>query len=178
MLAALVAVIFAATAIGCAETGGSKDFRADTHPFEFNYPADWTLSQARSTRQGDTSIPGTVTVALREPFDQVQLKTDRLAEPIPAGERANRSELDRIVEHAARRTAARASSGKRVEYDSGAGVQYAIEYPERKTVQLRSRMTFLFRDDWLLQVNCQSTRGKRQSVLEGCKQILESLRWR
>ncbi len=155
---------------GTQVSGGA--FSSDDYPFSFEYPADWTLTQSGP----EASSSGTVTAALREPLDQVQLTSFRMKKSIPATARGNQSEADAIVQRVAARTGGSVGVGKPVTYGGSNGFRYIVEYSNGGMNKLRARLVFLFHGEMLVQINCQSSLENRKQLAAGCNEILDSLK--
>lgn len=172
--AILLAALGIATLVaGCGPAPGAGSFSSDDFPFSFNYPSNWTLSQALPGVSGN----GTVTVALREPLDQVQLTSFTMKKSIPEGETAIQSEVDEIFRRVARNSAGKPGKARAVEYNGARGFKFTLTYPASEQVKLRSRLTVLFSGKSQIAVNCQSTAENREQLMDGCDEILESLKF-
>lgn len=155
---------------GTPVSGGA--FSSDDQPFSFEYPADWTLTQSGP----EGSSGGTVTAALREPLDQVQLTSFKMRKSIPATARGNQSEADAIVKRVAARAGGTVGVGKQVNYGGSNGFRYIVEYSNGGMNKLRARLVFLFQGELLVQINCQSSTENRERLAAGCNEILDSLK--
>jgi len=175
--AALLLLLCAFAFAGCG--GSSKHFDATGYPFSFSYPGTWTLT--RSGVAGDAST-GTdlkaVSVALKEPFDQVTLNQYKLKKTLPSGVNGNQNEVDRIVKQLTREAKGSAGDGKAVKFGGLPGYQYVVEYPGGGGLQLKNKLTFLFRGQDEFQINCQSSPKNFDAMNKGCDQILESLKFK
>lgn len=169
-VAAIIAVV--AIASGCGSPTGAGSFSSDAFPFEFDYPSSWTLSQSEPT---DTA-PGIVTVALREPFDQVQVASFKLKKPVPPGEQGNKAEVESIVRRVASESGGKTSDGEAVEFGGAKGYRYVVSHKSQSGVQLENRITLLFNGENLVQVSCQSADANRETVASGCDEIVKSLK--
>lgn len=117
-----------------------------------------------------------MTVALREPLDQVQLTSFAMRKSIPKGETGIESEVDAIVRRIARKAGAKPSRARAVEYGQARGYQYKLSYPASEELELSSRLTFLFGGKTQITINCQSTDENRKQLADGCNEILNSLK--
>lgn len=162
----------AALATGCGSPIDSGSFSSDSYPFSFDYPSNWTLSQSRPAGADH----GTVTVALREPLDQVQLTSFTMKKEIPKGENANQNEVDAIVDRIAKAENGKAGKARAVEYGDANGYQYTLSYPASSSVSLKSRLTMLFSGATQVSINCQSSPENRKELSDGCDKILESIK--
>lgn len=169
----LVASAVAVIAVGCGPAPGAGSFSSDGYPFSFNYPSSWTLSQSRAAGADH----GTVTVALREPLDQIQLTSFTLKKAIPKGKTGMPSEVDAIVRRIAKQADTAPRKRRAVEYGGANGYQYTVTYPANERVELESRLTILFAGKTQILVSCQSTAENRAKLIEGCNEILESLKY-
>lgn len=167
---AIVATL--AVASGCGSPTGAGTFSSEAFPFEFEYPASWTLSQSEPT----ATSPGIVTVALREPFDQVQVGSFNLKKPVPRGEQGNKTEVDSIVRRIAGESNGKSSDGETIEFGDAKGYQYTVSQKTQSGVRIENRITLLFSGDELIQVSCQSAPANRDAVAAGCDEILGSLK--
>lgn len=158
---------------GCGSATGAGSFSSESYPFSFSYPSSWTLSQSRAAGADH----GTVTVALREPLDQVQLTSFTMKKAIPAGENGNQSEVDAIVARVAKQDNGRAGKARAVEYGGVKGYQYTLSYPASSNVDLEGRLTILFNSKTQISVNCQSSAENRKELAEGCDEILDSIKF-
>lgn len=170
-LAALALYAAAVLVSGCGSATGAGNFSSESYPFSFDYPSSWTLSQSRAAGADH----GTVTVALREPLDQVQLTSFTMKKSIPKGEIANQSEVDAIVSRMVKQDGGKAGKARAVEYGGVSGFQYILSYPASTTVDLEGRVTILFNGKTQISINCQSSAENRKDLNEGCDEILESL---
>lgn len=161
----------AALVSGCGSATGAGSFSSDSYPFSFNYPSSWTLSQSRAAGADH----GTVTVALREPLDQVQLTSFTMKKAIPKGENANQSEIDAIVSRMVKQDGGKAGKAREVEYGGVSGFQFTLSYPASTSVELEGRVTILFNGKTQVSVNCQSSAENRKDLSKGCDEILDSL---
>lgn len=173
LAAATMAVAFA----GCGD-GGDKSFETPTYPFSFDYPAGWTLTRGASFNYGASdSAVRSVSVALKEPFDQVTITQYKLKKTLPAGVNGYQPEVDRIVARLTKQAKGSASDAKVVKYGGIPGYQYVVEYPGAENVTLQNKLTFLFQGQNEFQINCQSSPDKREELNKGCDQVLGSLKF-
>lgn len=173
-LSLLVATVALA---GCGgSTAGNLTFEDDAYPFSFSYPASWTLSRNVESQGSDAnSAQKAVSVALKEPFDQVTVSQFKLKKELPAGESAFKPEVDRIVKQTVAQAKGKAGKAKSVDYGGAKGYQYTLTYPAGSE-SLQSTLTLLFKGGEETQVNCQSSAENRDELDSGCEQILESLK--
>jgi hypothetical protein len=162
---------------GCG-TSGSKEFSSAGYPFTFEYPGAWTLTRSAPPNYG-TSANGlrSVSVALKEPFDQVTITQYKLKKKLPAGVNGNQNEVDRIVKSLSHQAKGTAGDSKAVKYGGLPGYQYVIQYPAGEGVKLNNKLTFLFKAQNEFQINCQSSAKNADELNDGCDEILESLKF-
>lgn len=173
----LAAVALAAALSGCGG-GGSKTFSTPTYPFSFDYPAGWTLNQTAAFNYGaSASALRLLSVALKEPYDQVTIAEYKLKKTLPAGVNGYQPEVDGIVKRLTKQAKGTASDAKIVKYGGIPGYQYIVTYPGGGNITLQNKMTFLFKGPHEFQVNCQSSPPNREKLNEGCDQILNSLKF-
>lgn len=176
-LRAVLATLAAALLLAGCGGGGDQHFSADDYPFSFDYPSGWTLTHGADSG-GDTAgtAQRSVSVALKEPFDKVVITQFEMKKKLPSGANGYQPEVDRIVARLTRQAGGSAGDAKVVKYGDLPGYQYVLTYPSGAT-KLESKLTFLFRGQDEFQVNCQSSQDKREELLAGCDQILESLKF-
>lgn len=170
-LTCLLAVVVA----GC---GGSGDqhFAADGYPFSFNYPSNWTLTHGGNFQYGGSGAAlRSVSVALKDPFDQVTVTQYKLKKKLPNGENAYRPEVDRIVARMAREAGGKVSDAKAIKAGGLPGYQYLIAF-SAGDAKLQSRLTLLFSGQNEYQISCQSTAENRSDLSDGCDQIVGSFK--
>jgi hypothetical protein len=171
------AIVAGALFAGCGG-GGSQSFTTPTYPFSFDYPAGWTLSRGANFTYGSSnSALRSVSVALKEPHDQVTITQYKLRKTLPAGVNGYQPEVDRIVRRLTRQASGDASDAKVVKYGGVPGYQYIVEYPGGNSVTLQNKLTFLFKGKYEFQINCQSSPKNREELNKGCDQILGSLKF-
>lgn len=171
LLAALI--VLALFTGGCGGTG-DQSFSADDYPFSFDYPSGWTLTHgANFNYEGSNAAQRSVSVALKDPFDQVTVTEYKLKKKLPKGANAYRPEVDRIVARMAREAGGKASDAKAVKYGGLPGYQYVIAF-DAAGAKLQSKLTLLFQGSSEYEISCQSTADKRTDLNEGCEQILGS----
>lgn len=174
--AATLLAVIALTLAGCGGATGDLTFDDEAYPFSFSYPGTWTLARNVTTAGADSgSAQNSVSVALKEPYDQVTISEFKLKKKVPTGENGFKPEVDRIVKEMVSQAQGKVSDAKPVEIDDARGYEYVISYPAG-SVQLESRLTLLFKDDSEFQVNCQSSAENRDELNSGCDQILDSLK--
>ncbi len=173
---ALIVTVATLALSGCGgSTTGNLTFEDDAYPFSFSYPASWTLSRNVESQGADANAAQkAVSVALKEPFDQVTVSQFKLKKEVPAGETAFKPEVDRIVKQTVAQANGKASSAKAVEYGGAKGYQYTLTYAAGSE-RLQSRLTLLFKGGLETQVSCQSSADNRDALNAGCEQMLESL---
>ena len=176
----LLTSLLVATAVlasGCGG-GGDQSFSTPTYPFSFDYPSGWTLTRGTSFSYGSgESALRSVSVALKEPYDQVTLTQYKLKKKLPEGENGFQPEVDRIVARLVKQAKGKASRAKVVEFGGAPGFKYEIEDPGGNGATLKNKMTFLFKDQFEYQVGCQSSEENRKELLAGCDQVLETLKF-
>ncbi len=172
-IAILLAAAFALAAAGC---GGSGDqsFSADGYPFTFNFPSAWTLTRGAGTDDSGGAALRTVTVALKQPYDQVSISQYKLKKKLPSGANGYQPEVDRVVKRLTREAGGEAGDAKQVKYGDLPGYQYVVSYSSGGQ-KLQNQLTFLFQGENEFLIGCQSSPDKRDELSDGCKQILESL---
>lgn len=176
-LLALAAVAFALAIGGCGG-GGDQSFSTPTYPFSFSYPAGWTLTRGANFSYGSSSEAlRSVSVALKEPYDQVTITQYKLKKTLPEGVNGYQPEVDRIVARLTKQAKGSASDGKSVKYGGIPGYQYVVEYPGGNNITLQNKLTFLFQGQNEFQINCQSSPQKREELNKGCDQVLDSLKF-
>ena len=177
LLAGTLAAVALVALSGCGG-GGSKTFSTPTYPFSFDYPAGWTLNQTASFNYGSSaSALRLLSVALKEPYDQVTIAEYKLKKTLPAGVNGYKPEVDRIVNGLTKQARGSASNAKVVKYGGIPGYQYVVTYPGVGSITLQNKMTFLFKGENEFQINCQSSPPNRDKLNAGCDQILNSLKF-
>jgi hypothetical protein len=173
------ALLVASLALALSGCGGSSTatFNTPTYPYSFEYPSSWKLTRNAAFNYGSNSGLRSVSVALKEPYDQVTITQYKLKKTLPAGINGNQAEVDGIVKKLAKQAKGTASDAKTVTYGGIPGYQYVVEYPAADGTMLRNTLTFLFRGQDEFQVNCQSTPGNRAAIDKGCNQVLGSLKF-
>ncbi|MGH2905983.1 MAG: hypothetical protein ACRDKI_04350 [Solirubrobacterales bacterium] len=166
--------VLAVVASGCGGSG-DKAFSTPTYAYSFNYPGTWTLT--RNTGEGGSGMRS-VSVALKEPFDQATITQYKLKKTLPKGVNGNQAEVDRIVKALTRQAKGSASDGKPVKFGGLPGYQYVVHYPAGGGVKLANKLTFLFRGADEFQISCQSSPSHTHELNDGCDQILESLKFK
>lgn len=158
--------------------GGDQSFSTPTYPFSFSYPDGWTLSRgANFTYGSNDSAIRSVSVALKEPYDQVTITQYKLKKTLPAGVNGYQPEVDRIVARLTKQANGEAGDAKVVKYGGIPGYQYIVTYPGGGKITLENRMTFLFKGQNEFQINCQSSPKNREALNKGCDQVLDSLKF-
>ncbi len=173
LVTTLLTAVVVAGATGC---GGSGDqsFSADGYPFSFSFPSAWTLTRAAGTDDSGGAALRTVTVALKQPYDQVSISQYRLKKKLPTGANGYQPEVDRVVKRLTREAGGKAGDAKEVMYGDLRGYQYVVSYSSGGQ-KLQNQLTFLFQGENEFLIGCQSSPDKRNELSDGCKQILESL---
>lgn len=172
----LAAALLAAVALAGCGGSGENSFDTPTYPFSFDYPGGWTLSRA-ATSEGGGALRA-LSVALKEPYDQVTIMQYKLKKTLPRGANGFRPEINRIVARLTKQARGSAGKGRVVKYGGVPGYQYVLSYPVGGGVRLQSRMTFLFKGDNEFQIACQSSEKNREELERGCEKILGSLEFR
>lgn len=172
----LPAMIVVAVFAGC---GGADEmtFATPTYPFSFSYPADWKLTRNAAFNYGAGAGEKSVSVSLKDPYDQVTITQYKLKKTLPNGVNGNRQELDRVVAKLTAEAKGTASEGEAVKYGGVPGYKYFVEYSSPDGTQLRNQLVFLFDGDDEFQVNCQSTEKNRKDLDAGCETVLGSLKF-
>lgn len=172
---ALVALTVALTGCG---GGGDQSFNTPTYPFSFSYPSGWTLTRGANFTYGSSSeAVRSVSVALKEPYDQVTITQYKLKKTLPKGVNGYKPEVDRIVARLIKQAKGKASDAKTVNYGGIPGYQYTVEYPGGDNLTLQNKLTFLFQGQNEFQINCQSSPDKRDELNKGCDQVLDTLKF-
>lgn len=173
-----VALLAAAVLAGC---GGSDNkaasFTTPTYPFTFDYPAGWKVTRNAAFNYGSDAGVRSVSVSLKDPYDQVTITQYKLARTLPPNVNGNQKEIDRIVARLTKQAKGTASDAKVVSYGGAPGYQYVVEYPAADGTTLRNTLTFLFKGKDEFQVNCQSTPQNRAALDKGCDQVLSTLKF-
>lgn len=113
---------------GCGGGGGGGSFSSPDFPVSFDYPSDWTLTQAAPADAGASGEAlRALSVALKEPFDQAAVSQYRLKTSLPAGANGFRPEIDRIVKRQAKQVRGMAGRAKTVEFGGAPGYQYVVK---------------------------------------------------
>lgn len=173
--AAVIVVAFALlAATGC---GGDseKTFSTPTYPFSFSYPSDWKLTRNAAFNYGSGAGKRSVSVSLKDPYDQVTITQYVLKKTLPEGVNGNRKEVDRIVARLTAEAKGTASDGEIVEYGDIPGYKYVVEYEALDGTILRNQLVFLFKGKDEFQINCQSTEKNRKELEKGCELVLDTL---
>lgn len=173
---ALLLTVLATSLAGCGGATGELTFDDEDYPFSFSYPGSWTLSRnVGGSADGAQAAQKSVSVALKEPYDQVTIAEFKLKKQIPAGETAFKPEVERIVKQMASQAKGKVGKAKEVEYGGAHGFQYVLTYPAGSAT-LQNKLTLLFKGGVEYQVGCQSQQENREELLSGCDQILDSLK--
>ncbi|MDO8631630.1 MAG: hypothetical protein Q7R41_14180 [Phycisphaerales bacterium] len=175
IIAAGIAVA-AVTATGCGGDG-EKEFATPTYPFSFSYPSGWTLTRNAAFSFGSGTGERSLSIALKEPNDQVTITQYKLRKTLPAGVNGNQREVDRVVARLTAQAKGTASESKAVSYGGIPGYEYVVEYEAADKTVLRNMLVFLFKGKDEFQVNCQSSPKNREELEKGCKQVLDTLKF-
>lgn len=167
----------AAIALSGCGGGGEKTFSTPTYPFSFSYPEDWKLTRNAAFNYGAGSGKASVSVSLKDPYDQVTITQYKLKKTLGEGVNGNRKELDRIVAKLTVEAKGTASEGEIVEYGGIPGYKYFVEYSSPDGTELRNQLVFLFKGDDEFQINCQSTDENREQLEQGCNLVLDTLKF-
>lgn len=171
--ATLLAAVIVAAASGCGGSG-NQSFSAAGYPFTFNFPSSWTLTRGAGSDDSGGSALRTVTVALKQPFDQASISQYRLKKKLPSGVNGYQPEVDRVVKRLTREAGGSAGDAKVVKYGGLPGYQYVLSYSSGGQ-KLQNQLTFLFQGENEFLIGCQSSPDKRNEMSDGCEQILESI---
>jgi hypothetical protein len=176
---AVLAVLALVVALSGCGGGDNKqaEFTTPTYPFSFDYPAGWKLTRNAAFNYGSDAGVRSVSVSLKDPYDQVTITQYKLNKTLPANINGNQAEVDRIVARLARQAKGTASDAKTVSYGGVPGYQYVVEYPSTTGATLRNTLTFLFKGKDEFQVNCQSSPPNREALDKGCNQVLTTLKF-
>lgn len=169
--AALLA--FVTVAAGC---GGPEKFETPTYPFSFEYPSGWKTTRSADFVYGAGAGERSISVQYKPPKDQIVVTQYKLPGTVPPGESANQKEIDRIARRLAKQAGGTTSEARPVTFGGIPGYQYIIEYPDGTTT-LRNNVTFLFRGNDEFQIICQSSPENRDTVEEGCDQVLSTIKF-
>lgn len=175
LMAAVATVAIAAA--GCGGGGGNSQFTTPTYPFTFSYPSGWKVTRNAAFTYGSGSGERSLSVALKEPYDQVTMTQYKLRKTLPSGVNGNQREVDRVVAKLTAQAKGTASDGTTVSYGGIPGYQYVVDYPAADGTLLRDTLTFLFKGGYEFQINCQSSPKNRTELEKGCKQVLGSLKF-
>lgn len=161
---------------GCGSDDTKKD--AQSPPFSFTTPSGWTTGDpvgSRSKTNGERVFA--VTSTYEAPDDQVTIAQYKLPEVLPAGQRPTQQSIDRIVARLVAESRGHASEAEQVEFGGALGYEYVLDKKSEAGVKTSTRMTFLFKGNDQLQINCQSTADNRAAVNKGCDEILDTLQF-
>ncbi|MGB3953600.1 MAG: hypothetical protein WBK99_10765 [Solirubrobacterales bacterium] len=179
MIRTALAVAILCAALAATGCGGDKEaqFSTPTYPFSFDYPDGWKVTRNAAFNYGTGSgSERSVSVALKEPYDQVTVTQYKLQKTLPAGVNGNQREVDRIVARLTKQAKGTAGDAKVVEFGGLPGYQYVVEYAAADGAELSNILTFLFKGRDEFQINCQSSPDKRGELEKGCQQVLGSLK--
>jgi hypothetical protein len=168
----------AAALSGCGSSGSkAASFTTPTYPFSFSYPSGWKVTRNAAFNYGSDAGVRSVSVSLKDPYDQVTITQYKLNKTLPAGINGNQREVNRIVARLTRQAKGTSSDSKPVSYGGVPGYQYVVEYAAPDGTTLRNTLTFLFKGKDEFQINCQSTPTNRAALEKGCNQVLNSLKF-
>lgn len=172
--------VVALACLALAGCGGEnqKQFSALNYPFSFSYPSGWKLTRNASFNYGSGSGERSLSIALKEPFDQVTITQYKLRRKLKPNENGNRREVDRVVAKLTTQANGTASDATTVKYGGTPGYQYVVEYPAADGTELRNTLTFLFKGEDEFQINCQSSPKHRTDLDKGCEMVLGSLKFK
>ncbi len=170
-------VAIACIALSGCGGGDAKTFSTPTYPFSFDYPSGWKITRNASFSYGSGSGERSLSVALKEPYDQVTITQYKLKRTLKAGENGNQREVDRVVAKLTAQAKGTASDATTVKYGGIPGYQYVVEYGAADGTLLRNTLTFLFMGDDEYQVNCQSSPKFRTELEKGCEMVLGTLKF-
>lgn len=173
----VVAIVLVLVALSGCGGDGEKRFSTPTYPFTFSYPSDWKVTRNASFNYGSSSGKRSLSVALKEPYDQVTITQYKLKRTLKSGENGNQREVDRVVAKLTAQAKGTASDATTVKYGGIPGFQYVVEYPAADGTELRNTLTFLFEGDDEFQVNCQSSPKYRTELEQGCEKVLDTLKF-
>lgn len=178
LVGALAAALVTSATLAIAGCGESeKNFATPTYPFTFDYPSGWKLTRNAAFTYGSGSGERSLSIALKEPYDQVTITQYKLRKTLPPGVNGNQREVDRIVARLTRQANGTASDAQVVKFGGIPGFQYVVEYTSPEGKELRNTLTFLFKGDDEFQINCQSTPENREDLEQGCEQVLGTLKF-
>ena len=162
---------------GC---GGAdqKQFSSLTYPFSFSYSSSWKLTRNATFNYGSGSGERSLSIALKEPFDQVTITQYKLRRKLRPNENGNRREVDRVVKKLSTQAKGAASDATTVKYGGSPGYQYVVEYAAADGTELRNTLTFLFKGEDEFQINCQSSPKHRTDLDKGCEMVLGTLKFK
>lgn len=176
VLAAILLVALAIAVSGCGDDE-PVEFATPTYPFSFEYPEGWKLTRNAAFNYGSDAGVRSVSVSLKDPYDQVTITQYKLKKTLPDGINGNQEEVDGIVARLTKQAKGTASDSKTVTYGGIPGYQYIVEYPATDGKTLRNTLTFLFSGQDEFQVNCQSSPENREALDKGCDQVLTTLKF-
>jgi hypothetical protein len=142
-----------------------------TPPFALTRGANFSYGSS-------TEAVRSVSVALKEPYDQVTITQYKLKKTLPKGVNGYKPEVDRIVARLIKQAGGTAGDAKAVNYGGIPGYQYVVKYPGGENIKLENKLTFLFQGQNEFQVSCQSSPEKREELNKGCDQVLGSLKFK
>lgn len=175
LCAMVVAVLVALPTVAGCGGEGEKTFSTPTYPFSFSYPSDWKLTRNAAFSYGSGAGERSVSVSLKDPYDQVTITQYKLKKTLPEGVNGNQKELDRIVARLTSEAKGASSEAEVVEHGGIPGYQYIVEYSSPDGTLLRNQLVFLFNGDDEYQINCQSTDKNRAELEKGCNLVLDTL---
>lgn len=164
----------AATGAGCGGEG-EKEFATPTYPFSFTYPDGWKVTRNAAFAFGSGSGERSLSVALKEPYDQITITQYKLKKTLPPGVNGNQDEVDGVVTKLTKQAGGSAGDGRKVKYGGVPGYQYEVEFSAPEGTKLSNIMTFLFKGKDEFLINCQSSPKNRDALEKGCDEVLGSL---
>jgi hypothetical protein len=170
-LIAAAAVLWIALALGGCGGTGSQSFEDPDHALSFDFPSGWTLTH---DQPGSGGTQRSITVALRPPFDQIEVSTYKLKKKLPDGVNGYKPEVARIVGRLTSRAGSEASRPRVVKYGGKPGFAYVLTYGAAGQ-KLKNRLTLLFAGQTLTEISCQSSAENRDQVEDACGKVLNSL---
>lgn len=173
---ALVAITaIALSASSCGGDGGEAQFTTPTYPFSFSYPEGWKVTRNAAFSYGSGAGRRSVSISLKDPYDQVTITQYLLKKAVPPGLNGNRKEVDAVVADLTKQAKGTAGDGEVVKYGGLPGYEYFVEYTAPDGTELRNQLVFLFKGKDEFQVNCQSTEKNREELEKGCNLVLDTL---
>ncbi|MBI5310494.1 MAG: hypothetical protein HZB14_05650 [Actinobacteria bacterium] len=175
-LAAAVAIGLLAS--GCGGGDEQATFATPTYPFSFSYPDGWKVTRNAAFNYGAGAGLRSVSVSLKDPYDQVTVTQYKLKKTLPKGVNGNRREVDKIVAQLTSEAKGTASDGEVVSHGGIPGYMYVVEYNAPDGRLLRNQLVFLFKGRDEFQINCQSTDERRAELEKGCDMVLDTIEFK